>query len=93
MCERQQDSILPSPSWGRTVNFETIQQLLNSVSDAYMVFAKRHTKGKVTHVFCTSSQGTLSLAVVGPEIRYIQCLHRFESPENPGLISHVGEGD
>lgn len=42
-------SILASPSG--TMNFGTIQPLLNSVSDVYGVLSKRHTKAKVTDVF------------------------------------------
>lgn len=41
--------ILASP--GGTVNFGTIQTLLNSVSDVYRVLSKRCTKAKVTDVF------------------------------------------
>ena len=54
VCERQWDGFTHSPSSVRTMNFETIQPLLNSLSDVYMVFVKRHTKGKVTRVFHTS---------------------------------------
>lgn len=70
VCERQYDSILHSPSWGKTMNFETTQPLLNSFSDVYTVFAKRHTRGKVTHVFVSLHTGTLSLAVVPRELIY-----------------------
>jgi len=93
VCERQWDGTWHSPSSGETVNSETVQPLLNSVSDTYVVFAKRHTKGIVTHVLSTSCQGALSSAVVGPEIWYIQFIYRLGSPENPGLMSHVEEGD
>lgn len=72
---------LASP--GGTMNFGTTQPLWNLVSDVYRVLSKRHSKAKVTHIFVLIVK-TLSLAAVGLEIWYVQFLHRFGSPENPG---------